>query len=220
MSSTEEFQETLFKDAATLPSTACRRRCVLLWQFLPRLALARASTTLPLARAPQVPRRHAVGARHEVEGVAAGAAHGRGGPRECARRSRPRGRWERRAASPAAGRRAPRLLRSAPPAALTPPLPFLPPLLFCAQVRLVRERFMLLKSCVMAGKDDVKVREERLRLARAVAECGGASPLFRAAPICPPSSPPLRLRPRLPRPPQVPYLYQLGATPAAVPAHH
>lgn len=40
MSSTEEFQETLFKDAATLPSTACRRRCVLLWQFLPRLAAA------------------------------------------------------------------------------------------------------------------------------------------------------------------------------------
>ena len=50
-------------------------------------------------------------------------------------------------------RAAPR--RAAPRRAASSTLPL--PLPRLVQVRLVRERFMLLKSCVMAGKDDVKV---------------------------------------------------------------
>ena len=87
-------------------------------------------------------------------------------------------------------------------------------------MRLVRERFMLLKSCVMAGKDDVKVREEIAIGARGGRVWWRFPSFLCRAYLSPPSSPPLRLRPRLLRPPQVPYLYQLGATPAAVPAHH
>ena len=59
----------------------------------------------------------------------------------------------RRAASPLHRAPQPRFpgpvcLPACPPARLLPRRP---------QVRLVRERFMLLKSCVMAGKDDAKV---------------------------------------------------------------